>query len=200
MASSSCANSPPAYASYDVLVHQLVVLRPASFEQNLAVLPLPFASSYRLLTTWFSTVFFLQRTSTSLVHAHAGRTQGKAVGRLSAAAVCGVKAPMKLSLIILFILFLAGCATPSQILKPIQVAAGECIFQDAKIVQVKSCLEKEGIEIRKLSYETTKDVRRYDKCRPSFYPLMTSCAWIHIEVSASGNVVSWEVGDGYDGP
>src|SRR5690554_456688 len=29
MASSSCANSPPAYASYDVLVHQLAALRPA---------------------------------------------------------------------------------------------------------------------------------------------------------------------------
>ena len=80
MASLSCANSPSAYASYDVLVHQLVVLRPASFEQNLAVLPLPFASSYRLLTTWFSTVFFLQRTFTSLVHAHAGRTQGAEAG------------------------------------------------------------------------------------------------------------------------
>jgi proteic killer suppression protein len=36
---------------------------------------LPFASSYRLITTWFSTVTFLQRTFTSLVHAHAGRTQ-----------------------------------------------------------------------------------------------------------------------------
>ena len=82
MASSSCtyginANSPSAYASYDVLVHQLAVLRPASFRPTLAGKPLPFASSYRLLTTWFSTVFFLQRTFTSLVHAHAGRIQGK---------------------------------------------------------------------------------------------------------------------------
>ena len=75
MASLSCANSPPAYASYDVLVHQLAVLHPASFGPNLAVKPLPFASSYRLITTWFSTVIFLQRTFTSLVHAHAGRTQ-----------------------------------------------------------------------------------------------------------------------------
>jgi hypothetical protein len=39
---------------------------------------LPFASSYRLITTWFSTVIFLQRTFTSLVHAHAGRTQSAA--------------------------------------------------------------------------------------------------------------------------
>jgi hypothetical protein len=75
MASSSCANSPPAYASYDVLVHQLAVLRPASFRPDLAVKPLPFASSYRLITTWFSTVTFLQGTYTPLVHAHAGRTQ-----------------------------------------------------------------------------------------------------------------------------
>jgi len=49
MASSSCANSPPAYASYDVLVHQLVALLAASFRQNLTILPLPFASSYRLI-------------------------------------------------------------------------------------------------------------------------------------------------------
>ena len=77
MASSSCADSPPAYASYDVLVHQLAVLRPASSRPNLAVKPLPFASSYRLITTWFSAVIFLQRTFTSLVHAHAGRTQSQ---------------------------------------------------------------------------------------------------------------------------
>jgi len=69
------AISPPAYASYDVFVHQLAVLRPASFKPTLADKPLPFASSYRLLTTWCSTVIFLQRTFTSLVHAHAGRTQ-----------------------------------------------------------------------------------------------------------------------------
>jgi len=36
---------------------------------------LPFASSYRLITTWFSTATFLQGSFTSLVHAHAGRTQ-----------------------------------------------------------------------------------------------------------------------------
>jgi len=53
LASLSCANSPPAYASYDVLVHQLAVLRPASSRQGLAALPLPFASSCRLLS-WFS--------------------------------------------------------------------------------------------------------------------------------------------------
>ena len=33
----SCANSPPAYASYDVLVHQLVVLLAASSRLSLAV-------------------------------------------------------------------------------------------------------------------------------------------------------------------
>jgi len=77
MASMSCAISPSAYASYDVLVHQLADLRPASFRQTLTDWPLPFASRYRLLTAWFSTVIFLQRTFTSLVHAHAGRTQGK---------------------------------------------------------------------------------------------------------------------------
>ena len=49
VASLSCANSPPAYASYDVLVHQLVVLLAASSRQNLTILPLPFASSCRLI-------------------------------------------------------------------------------------------------------------------------------------------------------
>jgi len=80
MASSSCANSPPAYASYDVLVHQLAVLLAASFKPNLAVKLLPFASSDSLITTWFSTVIFLQGTYTPLVHAHAGRTQSAVVG------------------------------------------------------------------------------------------------------------------------
>jgi hypothetical protein len=74
MASSSCANSPPAYASYDVFVHQLAVLRPASSRPDHTIKPLPSASSYRLITTWFSTVIFLQGTFTPLVHAHAGRT------------------------------------------------------------------------------------------------------------------------------
>ena len=64
------------WIEHDVLVHQLAILLAASFRPNLAVKPLPFASSYRLLATRFSTVFFLQRTFTSLVHAHAGRTQG----------------------------------------------------------------------------------------------------------------------------
>ncbi len=49
MALSSCANLPPAYASYDVLVHQLAVLRPASSRLFLAVQLLPFASSYHLI-------------------------------------------------------------------------------------------------------------------------------------------------------
>ena len=51
LASSSCANSPSAYASYDVLVHQLAVLRPASFRPFLTDQPLPFASSYHLIPT-----------------------------------------------------------------------------------------------------------------------------------------------------
>jgi hypothetical protein len=48
---------------------------------------LPFASSYRLITTWFSTVTFLQRTFTSLVHAHAGRTQNNELDTSSLAAL-----------------------------------------------------------------------------------------------------------------
>ena len=49
MVSLSCANSPSAYASYDVLVHQLADLLAASFRQLLTDLPLPFASSYHLI-------------------------------------------------------------------------------------------------------------------------------------------------------
>ncbi len=45
----SCAISPPAYAYYDVLVHQLADLRPASFRPILTDQPLPFASSYHLI-------------------------------------------------------------------------------------------------------------------------------------------------------
>ena len=49
MVSLSCANSPSAYASYDVLVHQLANLLAASFRPSLTVWPLPFASSYHLI-------------------------------------------------------------------------------------------------------------------------------------------------------
>ena len=49
MVSLSCANSPSAYASYDVLVHQLADLLAASSRQALTELPLPFASSYHLI-------------------------------------------------------------------------------------------------------------------------------------------------------
>ena len=49
MVSLSCANSPSAYASYDVLVHQLADLLAASSRQALTGLPLPFASSYHLI-------------------------------------------------------------------------------------------------------------------------------------------------------
>jgi len=41
----SCANSPLAYASYDVLVHQLAKLLAASSGPILTDKPLPFASS-----------------------------------------------------------------------------------------------------------------------------------------------------------
>lgn len=79
MASLSCANSPPAYASYDVLVHQLANLLAASSGPHLTVQPLPFANGYHLITAWFSTVIFPQGTFTPLVHVHAGRTQIAAV-------------------------------------------------------------------------------------------------------------------------
>ena len=85
LASSSGANSPSAYASYDIFVHQLVALLAASSGHSLARLPLPFASSYRLITTWFSTVNFLQRTFTSLVNAHAGRTPSNSAAAKSCA-------------------------------------------------------------------------------------------------------------------
>ena len=75
MASLSCANSPSAYASYDVFVHQLAVLLAASFGQLLTDPPLPFTSSYHLITNRLLMVIFLQRTFTSLVNAHVGRTQ-----------------------------------------------------------------------------------------------------------------------------
>ena len=83
-ASLSCASSPPAYASYDVLVHQLADLLQASFRPLLTDWPLPFASSYRLITNRLRTVIFLQRTFTSLVNAHVGRTQCARVGRFAA--------------------------------------------------------------------------------------------------------------------
>jgi len=74
-ASMSCAISPSAYASYDVLVHQLAVLLAASSRPLLTDWPLPFASSSRLITERLLAVIFLQRTFTSLVNAHVGRTQ-----------------------------------------------------------------------------------------------------------------------------
>ncbi len=43
--------SPSAYASYDVFVYQLTVLLAASSGPDLAVKLLPFASSWRLITT-----------------------------------------------------------------------------------------------------------------------------------------------------
>jgi len=77
VASSSCADSPSAYASDDVLVHQLAVLRPVSFRPPSRVGP---CHSLVVSTRWRYTrqrmVIFLKRTFTSLVHAHAGRTQG----------------------------------------------------------------------------------------------------------------------------
>ena len=48
-ASMSCALSPPACASYDVLGHQFAGLRPASFRPTLSGRPLPFANSYHLI-------------------------------------------------------------------------------------------------------------------------------------------------------
>ena len=64
-ASLSLASSPPGSAFYDVSVRRLADLLQASFRPRLAAQPLPFASSWRLITTRFSTVIFLHRTLTS---------------------------------------------------------------------------------------------------------------------------------------
>ena len=77
LVSSSGANSPSGQASYDVLVHSLADLLQASFPPFLTDWHLPFTSSYghnipRLFRVM--TVIFLQRTFTSLVNAHVGRT------------------------------------------------------------------------------------------------------------------------------
>ncbi len=98
-ASLFCANSPPAYTSYDVLVHQLTILLAASFRPNLAVKPLPFTSSYRLLATGvfqhgFPRCSSYRGTFTSLVHAHAGRTQGRKRGRILRSAALTTNAPV----------------------------------------------------------------------------------------------------------
>ncbi|MEJ1368357.1 MAG: hypothetical protein RPU41_01575, partial [Candidatus Sedimenticola sp. (ex Thyasira tokunagai)] len=57
------------------------------FRPPLAGWPLPFASSYHLIAfNSLRMVTFLQRTFTSLVHAHAGRTQTRQLGRSQARA------------------------------------------------------------------------------------------------------------------
>ena len=74
-ASLSCANLPTDSAFYDVSVRRLTALLQTSFRPRLATTPLSFASSYSILEKY--TGVQLQRTCTSLVHAHAGRTSGK---------------------------------------------------------------------------------------------------------------------------
>ena len=66
-----------------------------SSRPSLADKPLPFASSYRLITTWFSTVIFLQGTFTPLVHAHAGRTQKQPSDAKSARLLLTLGYPMR---------------------------------------------------------------------------------------------------------
>jgi toxin HigB-1 len=94
MALSSCANSPSAYASYDVFVHQLAIsLRGYRSLQSLslrsclryATTPSDHSSRNRPCRSlavganlnFKLAVIFLQRTFTSLVHAHAGRTHAE---------------------------------------------------------------------------------------------------------------------------
>ncbi len=93
-----------------------------------------------------------------------------------------------------------GCATPQALKEPIDSAASKCVRNGEAIVAVEECLSNEGIYLEKISYYNDKDVRRYDKCRPSFHFLMTSCAWLHVEVNGQGNITKWDVGGGYDGP
>ena len=71
-ASLSCANLPTDSAFYDVSVRRLTALLQTSSRPRLATTPLSFASSYSILRK--HTGIQLQRTYTSLVHAHAGRT------------------------------------------------------------------------------------------------------------------------------
>ena len=132
----SCAISPPAYASYDVLVHQLAVLRPASFRPPLAGWPLPFASSYHLIAfNSLRMVTFLQRTFTSLVHAHAGRTQVAPVGSkkrcsflalLFAAPELGVRPSiMKFAFVFIYMAIASGSLDAREVFKGLYVSAFE---------------------------------------------------------------------------
>jgi hypothetical protein len=73
-----CQLAPKISAFYDVSVRRLADLPPASDRLSLAGLPLLLASGYRHSAPILSSIWTLvppQRTFTSLVHAHAGRTQ-----------------------------------------------------------------------------------------------------------------------------
>ena len=107
---------------------------------------------------------------------------------------------MRLTAYILFVSVLVGCATPQKLEEPIDAAASKCVRDGKAISAVEACLSSEGIVLENMSRLYGKDVRRYSKCRPAFRILMTSCAWLHVEVNDEGTVSKWLVGNGYDGP
>lgn len=101
-------------------------------------------------------------------------------------------------MILISILF--GCATPQTLEESIASAASRCVVDGKAIAAVETCLSDEGIKLEDKSRTYGRDVRRYSKCSPSYYILVTSCAWLHIEVDDKGSVSKWFVGNGYDGP
>jgi len=72
------SNMKIAIMKVDVLIQDLTFLPLLLPRPFLTDWPLPFTStsSYRLITKRFWTVILLQRTFTSLVNAHVGRTPG----------------------------------------------------------------------------------------------------------------------------
>ncbi len=107
---------------------------------------------------------------------------------------------MKQAAYILLIFVLFGCATPQKLEEPIATSASRCVGDGKAIAAVEACLSDEGIKLEDKSRTYGRDVRRYSKCRPSYHVLMTSCAWLHIEIDEKGSVSKWLVGSGYDGP
>ena len=97
-------------------------------------------------------------------------------------------------------LVLASCATPDKLSPPFEAAGNECIEGRTTIDEALPCLSERGLNMKRLLWKGNLYIYSSSKCRPSSAIFVSACSGLSIIVSEQGEIQSWSVSKGYDGP
>ena len=104
------------------------------------------------------------------------------------------------TLAVIFSFALASCATPERLSPPFEAAGNECVEGRNNIDEVLPCLSDRGLEMKRFLWKENLYMYSSSKCRPSSAIFVSACSGLSIVASEKGEIQSWSVSKGYDGP